>query len=620
MRTGIAGSNRYRCGQPEATATSTQAAYVASIAALMGTGLSRDAADQALSTVSPVRRPWSASLNASAAALYPALGGRSATYVRNARSIPTYDLRLDGVGPLPYWLSANWTQRINEPDELTISYPSDQANALSLKRPNTITLYDSDGYPLQRFDLLGALPSLKRDGARTTVEASARSLIGRLDECLVTAYTLSNGAALAANVEASAATITVGTGQGAALSGTILIDGEQMTVTARDGDTLTVTRGVNDTVADSHSSGARVLLGQSISAHVRALLSQFVPASSGVFVDRLDDALSATVFVEFFGISVLEAIRQLFTLSGSFGQFTVTASGRFVWVAQLGGTSKVDLGVNLRSLERRVDDSQLCTRLYVYGAGASPLTRVRLSDLSGVSVDYLDANTATYGVIPRAVTLDNVYDPHTLTTVGQAMLDVLSEPYLSYTVTAVELSALGLGSDAITIGSVMTVTDSDLGISTTETVASITRDLANPEATTIELANRSRDVATVLDSILRRVNAAENRDVAQIVKDAIATDSEDGGISGIPRVDMPSDSTPQDGDLRTGGTVGSPTLSYAKDGTFTRLANASEIPTVPEKGTSIQSVGSANAAGSSMNYAAADHVHAYSPVFLRYSG
>jgi hypothetical protein len=80
---------------------------------------------------------------------------------------------------LPYWWGATWTQTLNEPDTLTFSYPTDADLAEYLKRPNTLTLFDNYGEPLQKFDIVDILPHVTRGNNGTVVTVNARSLLER---------------------------------------------------------------------------------------------------------------------------------------------------------------------------------------------------------------------------------------------------------------------------------------------------------------------------------------------------------------------------------------------------------------------------------------------------------
>ena len=513
MRSGVSGLGLFVGGDPETNVALSAADYVSDVSALIESGSSRSDADLIASGYRSFVKPWDATIDNSY--LYEALAIKPQLTIEEPADAQPYTLVLDGYGVLPYWTAASWVCKVNAPDELTIEYPADQQYATMLCRPNTVSLFTGGGMLIQSFDFVNALPDISRDGGSIKVQAKAESRLGRLRRSWIDFYA-PGGSKITADISETDTAIVLAAGQGAlyAAADDILLDNERMTVDSVSGDTLTVTRAQQLTPASKHSAQTLVVKARSIAAHVRALLSAYPVDGFPISIDLIDPALeSVVVAITIENCTLYDAIERLWTLSGMSGMYQVTNSGRFAWLPSLGGSGAINLGVNLLSVSRSVDDSNLCTRLYAYGAGASRESRVKLSDLSGVDVDYVENGVASFGVIPQSFTSTNIKDAATLKTVADSYITIMSSPYLSYTATAADLEALNLGKSP-TIGSAITITDSDLNIATEEKCLSIERDLSDPTAVAYTFAKYTRDLSDIIEEQQQQIAAAEARDIA----------------------------------------------------------------------------------------------------------
>src|SRR5690606_9650025 len=126
--------------------------------------------------------------------------------------------------------------------------------------------------------------------------------------------------------------------------------------------------------------------------------------------------------------------------------------------------ARIRYGVNLRGITKEVDLSNLCTRLYClgYGEGVNQLT---IAEVNG-GKPYLDADTQEqYGIITRIFVDKSIEDPGTLKARGEAILNESKHPRISYTVDAAEIYNLTSDPlDKFRVGSVVRVTDTELGI------------------------------------------------------------------------------------------------------------------------------------------------------------
>ncbi|WP_254611595.1 phage tail protein [Paenibacillus sp. JMULE4] len=164
-------------------------------------------------------------------------------------------------------------------------------------------------------------------------------------------------------------------------------------------------------------------------------------------------------------------------------------------------------GINMQGVERVVDPSNVCNRLYAlgYGEGVNQLT---FADINGGKPYVEDtASQAQYGIISR-VWVDRRFEyPETLLARAEALLDEMKQPRVSYTVQASEIHRL-TGQDIYRFrtGTNVRVQDKDLGIDITARVVNVRkRDLYGaPGAVEIEIANRPQDIAGTIAELANR--------------------------------------------------------------------------------------------------------------------
>ena len=160
---------------------------------------------------------------------------------------------------------------------------------------------------------------------------------------------------------------------------------------------------------------------------------------------------------------------------------------------------------NLVGIRKKVDASQLCTRIYPLGYGEG----VNQLDIKSVNsgVPYLDASTKTkYGIISR-VWVDRRYeDALSLRQTAQAMLADLKEPYVTYEVEAADISEITSDPvDKFQLGTYTRVIDEEINEDTKALILSVRKnDLGDPESTVVEVANRPLDVAQTISDLADR--------------------------------------------------------------------------------------------------------------------
>jgi phage minor structural protein len=159
-------------------------------------------------------------------------------------------------------------------------------------------------------------------------------------------------------------------------------------------------------------------------------------------------------------------------------------------------TAYVDYGRNLKGITKDEDTAGMFTRLYAYGGGAGA-DQITLAVANPSGLEYINAGTlATYGTIVKVWVDQNYTTSAQLYEAASAYLDAYSIPRVTYTVEAAELYRLTAETiDRFTLGSLVKITDDDLGIEVDVRVVGITRgDIdGQPGVVSLELANKSEE-------------------------------------------------------------------------------------------------------------------------------
>ena len=154
-------------------------------------------------------------------------------------------------------------------------------------------------------------------------------------------------------------------------------------------------------------------------------------------------------------------------------------------------TAYIRYGVNMVEIEREIDPTTLCTRLYCLGFGEG-VNQLTISEVNG-GKPYLDADTqAQYGIISKIFVDRRFEHAETLLARGQALLEELKHPRITY-----RAKAADLGLQRFRTGSHVIVKDEELGIDITARVVNVRKpDITGaPGDIEIEIANRPLDIA-----------------------------------------------------------------------------------------------------------------------------
>lgn len=170
-------------------------------------------------------------------------------------------------------------------------------------------------------------------------------------------------------------------------------------------------------------------------------------------------------------------------------------------------------GVNLQGITRVVDASKVSTRIYGlgYGEGVNQLT---FADLNG-GKPYIDAEPALiqkYGIV-QTIFVDRRFEyPETLLARCQTLMEELKVPSVHYTVDAAEIYALTNDPiDRFKSGAMVRVQDQELGVDIKARVVKVGKGdvLGQPGAVTLEIANKSQDIAGSIAELRNRMHISE---------------------------------------------------------------------------------------------------------------
>lgn len=156
---------------------------------------------------------------------------------------------------------------------------------------------------------------------------------------------------------------------------------------------------------------------------------------------------------------------------------------------------------NMQGSTKTSDPTDMATKLIPLGYGEG-INQLNISALNGGSNMLVADTVDTYGSITR-VWIDRRYqNADSLLAAGQAMLEELKNPYVSYTF---EVSAFGLLAEA-EVGQYVRVIDDEDGVDLLARVIKYEKPdvVENPLDAKITLANRSKDIATSLSDMADR--------------------------------------------------------------------------------------------------------------------
>lgn len=304
--------------------------------------------------------------------------------------------------------------------------------------------------------------------------------------------------------------------------------------------------------------------------------------------------------------TVKDAIDQLYASVG-LGYYYVDPSNRaFHWKMRIGERKGQQLHFrkNMSGVQRVVDYKDMANRIYLYGEGSTKDTRLKLTD-AGEPHEYIQDTSYSSRIRSRVLVMKNVSDPLVLLSTAEAILAVTKQPYIGYTVQALDLSmSKEPGHDyrweRLQLGSTVKVIDDPLNITTSEIVVRLVSRLNNPADINVELAQKSRDISHLLEGVLDRLDALENADYGAPLGDAVPQPvgvGSPGTSAYAARNDHSHELDPE----ALEDALGTVPIQDAIEAIVT--------PMLPEAGTGIQAVAQANSDGGSADFASVNHIH-----------
>lgn len=204
---------------------------------------------------------------------------------------------------------------------------------------------------------------------------------------------------------------------------------------------------------------------------------------------------------------------------------------------QIGGTKSttIELAKNMQSITRENDPTSFVTRLIPLGAkiqqegdsdeSAEPEEQAETTDESNseerVGIEsvndgksYIDDVTAiaTYGIIVKYQTWDDVTEPANLLTKAQAYLAENNKVLQKYTVTALDLSLIGLDIDDFAVGNYYPVKNALIGVDDTLRIIKKTIEITDPQSSKFDIGDSQKTLSDIQiddkDSIRQEIGEA----------------------------------------------------------------------------------------------------------------
>lgn len=190
-------------------------------------------------------------------------------------------------------------------------------------------------------------------------------------------------------------------------------------------------------------------------------------------------------------------------------------------------TTEIAVSKNMKSIKQEKDPSAYVTRLIPLGCkltedrvlvdeeGKEAIETVQTEqrlDVSTVNagVNYIDDDEAilVYGIHVGVVTWDDVTDPDNLLAKGEAWLAENNKVAVKYSITALDLSLIGLDIDDFNIGNTHPVKNSLIGVDDTARIIKKTIDICNPVSSTIEVGDSLKTLSDIQRDQANQINAA----------------------------------------------------------------------------------------------------------------
>lgn len=195
-------------------------------------------------------------------------------------------------------------------------------------------------------------------------------------------------------------------------------------------------------------------------------------------------------------VSTMDAISE--QLVGKFGgEIQLRDQDGKVYIDYLehighGTDTKIELAVNLKTINREIDETSVITRIYPLGAKQTDSEkRLTIGSVNG-GKDYIEdsALVAKYGVISGTQTWDNVTQASVLKTKATAYLKNANKAKKQYKITAVDLSTIDMNFEQFELGCWYRIVNPLMGIDEDLRIIGITINLDSPEQSELTFGDK----------------------------------------------------------------------------------------------------------------------------------
>lgn len=168
------------------------------------------------------------------------------------------------------------------------------------------------------------------------------------------------------------------------------------------------------------------------------------------------------------------------------------------------------LSRNLSKVTVNIDTSDLCTRIYPFGAGEKT-DRINLSTMTGSL--FMDADTkSTWGIVSKTFTNEDIFDAITLKEVAERYLERHKDPTVSVNLDAMALYTLtGETLDRFKTGRLCRMPLNDYDVIMNERVVAISYPdvYCQPQKAIVTLANKVKNMSDEVADLMREASSSK---------------------------------------------------------------------------------------------------------------
>ena len=200
-------------------------------------------------------------------------------------------------------------------------------------------------------------------------------------------------------------------------------------------------------------------------------------------------------------------------------QFRYEEDGIFIDYLEQIGTVKdteIALSVNMKSITREQDPTAYVTRLIPLGCkltdeeGKETEQRLDISSVTDGGVKYIEDELAVslYGIHVKVVEWDDITNPTYLMLRGKQWMNETNRVNVKYTVTALDLSLLGLAVDDFDIGNVHPIRNELIGIDDTARIIKVSLNVCEEIKSSFDVGDNIKTMSDIQREQTEQIKAA----------------------------------------------------------------------------------------------------------------